>query len=358
MFKPTNAYFDQGICCMLQVRENIKVFQNDPWTICDTDHNYVYLSPGQYQSVPATMGWCQQNCGGYQLSSSDEWLRPLATWILPMVAVLLLCSVGESEEKEEPDEDNGKNRSWRDKICSWPQWDLMRDPVTGFRYKAQEYIALLGDPASAICGGFSEIVADARVLTLKPSDWFDQGMVGVSTLAGSTKFEEKALRRTLLNNVETNGQTMSEPNSSDAISVGAITDSQSGTSQDKDIRAIKELLINNDRVKDRLYFGIRVMLKARLDFINAIFLPVVLLFATTASSFHDAYDANGDVETARNLSYGVWYSWVIILAVVSNSYAASANPGVAQAAIGDLVDLSAPTLPLRKRFPNAMVWGN
>ena len=318
------------------------------------------------------MGWCEQNCGGYQVSSSDEWLRPLATWILPTVALLLLCPVGELRDEEEQSEDNGKKLSWRDKMHSlwnkirylwnkkrfWTHW-VMRDPVSGFRYQAQEYIALLGDPASAICGGFSEIVTDARVLRMKPLHWFDRGMVGVSTLAGSTKFDEKALGRKLLTNIETDELTTSKSKTS-AITSDPVIDSHSGTSgtfEDTDIRAIKKLLGDNYRVKTRLDSGIRVLLKARLDFINAVFLPVVLLFATTVATFHDAYDSNGDVETGRNLSYGMWYSWVIILAVVSNSYAASVNPGVAGAAIGDLVNLSGPILPLRKRFPNAMEWG-
>jgi hypothetical protein len=343
MFTPTNAYFDQGICCMLKVREEIAFFQDNPWSVCDTDHSYVYLSPGPYTSVPATMGWCEQNCGGYQRSSADEWLRPLTTWVLPTVALLLICSVGESGEEKEPSEENSKRLSWRDKICSWTYWVnyLTRDPPTGIRYQVQEYIALLGDPASAICGGFSEIVTDAQILSSKSRDWFERRRVGVSTLASSTNFDEMALQGKLLTSVETKepttvetkGPTISESKTSTVTSDGAI-----------------------DRL--RLLSGINVILKARLDFINAVFLPVVLQLTATVSSFHDAYDQNGDVETAHNLSYGIWYSWFIILAVVSNSYAASANPGVAQAAIGDVVGLSNSTLPLRKRFPNAMAWGN
>lgn len=320
---------------MLKVREEITFFKHSPWSICDTDHSYVYLSPGPYTSVPATMGWCEQNCGGYQSSSADEWLRPLTTWVLPTVALLLICSVGESGEEEKSREENVKRLSRWDKICSWTYWVTYwtRDHATGFRYKVQEYIALLGDPASAICGAFSEIVTDARILSLKPRGWFERRMVGVSTLGGSTKFDEMALQGKPLTNVETKEPTTSKSEPSAVIFDAAID-------------------------RSRLFSSISVILKARLDFINAVFLPVVLLLATTVSSFHDAYDQNGDVETAHNLSYGIWYSWVIILAVVSNSYAASANPGVAQAALGNPVGLSSSTLPLRKRFPNSMAWGN
>ena len=329
---------------MLAVRANITYYGDDPWTVCDTDHAYVYLSPGPYASVNVTMGWCQQNCGGYELSSSDEWLRPLATWILPTIALLLLCSVGEDKDGEE--KDSGDKASWWKKICY----------LIGFRYKAREYVALIGDPASAICGGFSEIFTDARVLLLKPRNWSEKVMVGVSTLAGSTEFDAAAFQGGLWTNAENNRQNTTLPETSTA------TDGRSRTHEDKDISAIQGSPIDSDRdtkkVQTRLFYGIRVILKARLDFINAIFLPVVLLFATTVASFHDAYDNNGDVETAHNLAYGVWYSWVIILAVVSNSYAASVNPGVAEAAIRDLVDLSSPTLPLRKRFPNSIAWGD
>jgi hypothetical protein len=346
MFTPTNAYFDQGICCMLKAREEITLFQDNPWSVCDTDHSYVYLNPGPYTSVPATMGWCEQNCGGYQRSSADEWLRPLTTWVLPAAALLLLCSLGEEEEpnkenaeEEKPSKGNGKRLSWWDRLGPW-------------RYKAQEYIALLGDPASAICGAFSEIVMDARVLSSKRGGWFEGGMVGVSTLAGSAKFDEDALVKQLLKNVE---PTASEPQYQ---AIKDIRELLAKNDRVEYIQKLKDLLAKNDRVKSRLHSGMTVTLKARLEFINAVFLPVMLQLVTTASSFHDAYDQNGDVETAHNLSYGVWYSWIIILAVASNSFAASVNPGVAKAAIGDLVDLSSSILPLRKRFPNAVDWGN
>ncbi|CZR69128.1 uncharacterized protein PAC_19028 [Phialocephala subalpina] len=289
MFTPANANFDQGIC------------------FCDTDHAYVYLSPGPYASVNVTMGWCQQNCGGYKLSSSDEWLRPLATWILPTVALLLLCSVGEDKDDDE---------------ASW--WKKIRDLI-GFGYKAREYVALIGDPASAICGGFSEIFTDARVLLLKPRNWSEKAMRGLWTKV----------------NAENNQQNTT------LLETSTATDGPSRTHGDKDISVIQGSPVDSE-VQTRLFYGIRVILTARLDFINAIFLPVVLLFATTIASFHDAYDNNGDIETAHNLAYGVWYSWVIILAVVSNSYAASVNPGVAEAAIRDLVDpRSHPTVPGR-----------
>jgi hypothetical protein len=360
MFTPTNAYFDQGICCMLAVRANITYYDDNPWTVCDTDHAYVYLNPGPYASVNVTMGWCQQNCGGHEPSSSDEWIRPLATWILPAVALLLICSVGEREkedsgEKEDSDEKGDRN----DKTAkSWWKKTL------GFRYKAQEYVALIGDPASAICGGFSEIVTDARILLLKPRNWFEKAMVGVSTLAGSTKFNEEAVHiNKLWTNAENNRSNVALLDTTTSTAANAIDDPSRSDEDENSISATQDQPpVESDRdikkVKTQLFYGIRVLLKARLNFINAIFLPVVMLFATTAASFHDAYDSNGDVETAHNLSYGVWYSWIIILAVVSNSIAASMNPGIAEAAIRDLVDLSSPTLPLRKRFPNSIAWGD
>jgi hypothetical protein len=77
--------------------------------------------------------------------------------------------------------------------------------------------------------------------------------------------------------------------------------------------------------------------------------------ATTASVFYGAYQTLGDSDTAFGLAFGIWYSWVIVLAVVSNSSVASANPSVA-AAVGDSLRLSPRTVPLRDRMRNPKEW--
>ena len=64
MFTPTNAYFDQGICCMLKVREEISVYQDDPWSVCDTDHAYVLLEPRAVHTCPRNNGMVRAELWG------------------------------------------------------------------------------------------------------------------------------------------------------------------------------------------------------------------------------------------------------------------------------------------------------
>ena len=102
--------------------------------------------------------------------------------------------------------------------------------------------------------------------------------------------------------------------------------------------------------------AVKTVLKARADFVNGVVVPVVLLLAATGSSFHDAYLQLGSNDTAHGLAYGIWYSWLIILAVLSNSYVASLNPGVAKEAIGSLMLLHDRSTPLRMRARTAYDW--
>jgi hypothetical protein len=75
----------------------------------------------------------------------------------------------------------------------------------------------------------------------------------------------------------------------------------------------------------------------------------------TAGSFYSAYNQVGDNDTAHTLAYGVWYSWAIIIAVVSNCYVTTANPGVAKLAL-KCDFLSETTVPLRERSENTQKW--
>ena len=148
---------------------------------------------------------------------------------------------------------------------------------------------------------------------------------------------------------------------------GGFLQKESSTIKEEDIqseaRVGKDTLTNStptalenpNYVKD-LEKGVRTVLRARADFINGVIVPVVLLLATTGSSFHDAYLQLGNNDTAHGLACGIWYSWLIILAVLSNSYISSVNPGLAKDAIGNLVHLHPRTTPLRMRARTAYDW--
>lgn len=105
-----------------------------------------------------------------------------------------------------------------------------------------------------------------------------------------------------------------------------------------------------------LKMGIKVGLKGRVDFMKALVVPVALSLVATAGSFYTAYTTLGDNDTAHSLAYGTWFSWIIILAVASNCYIATANPGLVKLALQDEVYLSEVTVPLRERANNTRKW--
>ena len=224
-------------------------------------------------------------------------------------------------------------------------------PLRNLIYQAKEYIILLGDPVSSIAGGFSELWIDTwlarEILKMNMRDdddkvSFNELVIGIAMLTIQTSFRVPkfpAISR------HVNGEHQK-----------ANEDSPVYYRPGDDLRAAARAAFNDPVFQGNLITGIRTVLAARIDFVNGVALPVVLALAATASTFHDAYLDLGNNETAHNLAFGIWFSWLIILAVVSNSYVASVNPGVAQDAIGNLVTFSHCTLPLRKRAKNSILW--
>jgi hypothetical protein len=315
------AAADFGIYCMKAAREQFDVIITDaPWSACGVDPAFDFTKDTPLNSVNASLGWCKEHCGGYQASVTSQWLLPLATWVIPPFTLLMLCSIGEHK------------KDW---------------PFSLLCYWVTEYLAILGDPASAICGGFSELWVNARLakrLSKKPKrenqkefrEEFNDAIVGFAMVAGQTEF-----------------------NDLQPISSEISPQSNDGLNEKTGICASDVPVANGNLGRDAckaLERGITTVLRARIDFVNGVALPVVLALATTASVFFGAYQTLGDSDTAFGLAFGIWYSWVIVLAVVSNSSVASANPGVAAAAVGDSLRLSPRTVPLRDRMRNTKEW--
>lgn len=342
IWTPVNAGpgMNWGTCCMQAVREQFSEANPLlPWDACGVDPAFDFQNPSPSPSVNVTLGWCKDRCPGYQASSAKQWLQPLATWVIPALTLLVLCSVGED------------GRTGNEK---WPFYTLC--------YQVKEYTALLGDPASAICGAFAELWMDAlmaRRLT-KAHKTSARVLIGVAMLASQTEFcgqESAHILRPRPNEEKQDRVEISRP----------VLQIERSTLREEDLKS--EAQAGEDEVPDtaRAAFenpifasevqnGVRTVLKARADFVYGVIVPVVLLLATTGSSFHDAYLQLGEKDTAHGLAYGIWYSWLIILAVLSNSYIASVNPGLANDAIGRLVVLHPRTTPLRMRARTAYDW--
>ena len=338
---PVNAGsgMDWGTCCMRAAREQFSEANPlIPWDACGVDPAFDFQKSSPSPSVNVTLGWCKDQCPGYQASSAAQWLQPLATWVIPAITLLILCSVGE----------DGRTKN-------------KKRPFYTLYYQAKEYIALLGDPASAICGAFAELWMDALMARrLTKDDKTTNQVIGVAMLASQTEFRgpQSAPMFILQSNDEKQDPVeISRPILQKEDSILGEADLQSKAQAGKDSLTHDARAAFKDPIfAKRMETGIKTVLKARANFVNGVIVPVVLLLATTGSSFHDAYLQLGANDTAHGLAYEIWYSWLIILAVLSNSYVASVNPGLPEDAIGSLVILHPQTTPLRMRAGNAYDW--
>jgi hypothetical protein len=502
MFPLVNGGLDSTICCLKAARAawapNSTLL---PYMSCGFGTGYVpgTYGLGQTPQVTATLAFCKQNCGGLNLSTLTEWLPLVTSWVLPAIALLIICSTGECKEVKKKRIDKPKEHAptwWyrtAQRINTYANrtYEWMPDAV-------EEFIAILGDPASAIRGAFSEIALDIRVVKgLTDSPGFDMIMKALAMVAGQTKFTSEVETR-LTNVVIWQGLLIasepftSEPGMEDlrnclkdfsksslVYNVRRIKDMKSEWRQpEEDIHLVTNALrsvfyCNEDQTKDVLWAcleafrafletdearvgvykdlgdpdshkpsrhtnfeeekqqkveqqkdehqkppplhqrlkkalkdvlepvvpeityapdnganesinkgkelvkvsitekkapfqeskwakglgnGVKMAIKGRVDFTKALFLPVILSLAATAGSFYTAYGALGDNDTAHQLAYGIWYSWIIILAVASNCYIATANPGLARLALEHEIFLSEITVPLRDRAHNTREW--
>lgn len=479
MFTVVSA-FDSQICCLKSARYN---WTNGilPWDSCAFGANYVQgtYGLGEVPQVNATLGFCKENCPGVQISTVNEWLGLLTSWVLPAIALLLTCSTGWKKYADR------KEIEPLQEISSW--WfnrvrnlDTITDAVLGFGlvpYQLQEFIAILGDPTSAIRGAFSEVALNMRMVhnIYHPGD-FDRLVKGLAMVAGQTKFTEDVdvkltyfilrnglsaaldsfkglddvaeLRKTLDSFTEEKERFLRTDSPRDEVtkkirstvireirltlieskkenlrkclqalkdSLGCSLDERHPTMDcvqcklhDEIVRVLeqrfaktvsekgdgtgdaktqetgtgyvgkqginiesKEEVIPGELIDGKrdtqeslferckwakeLQTGILVTLQGRVDFMKGVVLPIILGLVATAGSFYSAYNQVGDNTTAHALAYGVWYSWTIIIAVVSNCYVATANPGVAKLAL-KYSFLSNVTVPLRERSENTQKW--
>lgn len=239
-----------------------------------------------------------KHCSGFQPSSRDEWLQPLATWFAPAVAFLLLVPPEEVEEKQKTN--NG---------AVWDQLIWIRG-----------YVTILGDPASALGGALMDVVNDfehvARFCYV--DECLEKDTTAFVILAGHLKYRKN------------------EP-------LGAAWCSGEG---------------DEDSIRKRKH-AIKMILSAKTSFLSGVFLPCVLAIAVAAATLNDYYGKKGDSTTGLNLAYGVWYNWLLVLAVVCNCSINSISSDVAQLSFKEVLpDLVTSSVPLRKRYANTAEWNH
>ena len=259
------------------------IITDTPWDACGVDPNFDFSKSSASPSVNVTLKWCMEHCGGWQASSAEQWLQPLASWVIPALALLILCSVGEKGGKE----------------------DGESPPFGSLYYQAKEYVILLGDPASAICGGFSELWTDAwlgmELMKIDkdvdhPHMSFDKLVIGMAMLTSQTSFRNPEWKRdssaafddSEKEHLETENPKLTWPSQTLAQRKGPSEVQPTLDTDQNDLRTIAQAAFSHNDFADRLRTGIKTVLKARIDFVNGVALPVLLALAATASSSNSA----------------------------------------------------------------------
>lgn len=127
-------------------------------------------------------------------------------------------------------------------------------------------------------------------------------------------------------------------------------------------------------LRKELHAAIEMLLKAKIDFVNGIVIPVVLTFAGTAAGFYNAYTVLGNRDKGYSLAFGVFYAWLFVLSVVSNCYTITVNPTLLEGALNSIFrfcthnstnsefatkiasQIRLRVVPYRKRIPAFVMW--
>jgi hypothetical protein len=402
MLDSADAHADFSHCCLLAARNNFSIYATLPWDTCAVGTNVSGLGNPINPSVNATLGWCEQTCPGYAPSGTSEWLHPITNWFIPYIGLLLLCPTGEREKPITSrwrtwinSHRNQWSRTWANICTGWiPLFELWM-PTRAFKTVDYVigYIEFLGDPASAIWGAFSELAEDwwlSRLALRKTG--LRRELLVTAILAGQTEFNEttregmtQALGQKLgvdgfggsvspgkrasrdRKSVETfsDGDAFPDLSPSDPKSMG-VTEIEMmlpTTPTRTELRAKFQKALDEEDENWKgissswLRDGICILLDARVDFVNTILMPVILMLVVTASVFYDAYQSLGDNDTAHSLAYGLLYSWLIILSVASNCYTSSLTSELLKDTLGkELWALSTTTVRLRDRYTNSLRW--
>jgi hypothetical protein len=126
LVSPVKASLDATRCCMIQARQQLIALDENPWTACGLGVTITNPLKQIYASVNTTKSWAVENCPGFQLSTLDEWLQPMAQWFAPFLTLLLLCPIGENVEESENNvgiQINNKDKSprWK-RVAGFAKW--------------------------------------------------------------------------------------------------------------------------------------------------------------------------------------------------------------------------------------------
>lgn len=240
----------QKCCTQVPVPVNLKPFQ---WDACHAEYNASETDPRKMYApaIITTYVWCRENCeaghGGFQLSQTDQWLTPLAAWIIPASALLFLLPISEHLKSNK----QIYGRTLKKKIIS--------HYINNWLHPMIEYAQILGDPASAFNGSLAEMIADWNMCL--------------------------SLHR------PTNGKRERD------LILTVILVEQAAFSCHPTRNAL-ELMACSERVREYSKTACKVIWSARKKFNTSVVLPVALYIGVAAAVFYDACQKLGDNGTS------------------------------------------------------------
>ncbi len=477
---PASASRNSSRCCMRRAREQFETLGVLPWEACAVNASHDPINP----LITSSRGWCEQHCPGIETSSFGQWSDLLTTFLVPAIALLILCPTGssghadddddaddadddgdedekkEEKEKEEQDGDGqvqekgSKEGDQADQVsngneCLDTEKRVDQDHATevtvskeipdgrpgrqakqkhsGRRtlfYLAQEYINILGDPSSALAGSFYQLYWDGKhvrklcaifrepqqnaaagdairfalissqthmeKINPEPSSpgvtqrdlpspgMTEDDMHELSSLVKKAILVETTIPDLVLLNPERTDGTTSRPEAARTLSTDTgecmcfeSIESVLNTEPKPDLHEA----YRRSKLRSRLDGVIRMLLKAKINFVNGVVVPTILTYGGCASGFYAAYNVLGDRDKAHSLAFGVGFAWLLVLAVVSNSYAITVNGGLLESALVTLLHGASPrcqnrhhrnrhthrvfsprVVPFRKRIPTTRMW--
>ncbi|KAE8445078.1 hypothetical protein EG329_013793 [Mollisiaceae sp. DMI_Dod_QoI] len=248
------------------------------------------------------MSWAKQHCRGVQHSGLNQWLQPLCAYISPYIGILCICPVG----------DVRKHKYIKDK------WLWVNGILNSLRDPLQEYMSILGDPASATFGAFCEVWSDVKTIrrllidnsTSQPR--LHIRALWVTALVGDIEFTEKTGRRSdVLDAVHSSGKLASGSESKDifisekkpAMDASLQKDAILPAETEMEPNSFTPMIPGTLHSVDEVDKAIDMTIIARPKFASGVLIPVVLMLAVTAATFYAAYGSMGDKDTAFALAY-------------------------------------------------------
>lgn len=249
---PVLAAVDFQECCTrVPVSAELRPRQRDA---CYSSYNESETDPLKRwaPAIETTYAWCRKHCeleasGNFQVSSTSQWLPPLAAWIIPTSALLLLLPVSEHLKTD---------RRYVQRMGLEKLWDKY---IGNWLYLVVEYVQILGDPASAFNGALSQMI----------TDW----NLGLSMRKPTNGRRERDL----------------------ILIVMLVDQADFGTAS---VREALEIMAGSDWAREYSLIAGAVIWSARKKFNTSVALPVAFYIGVAAVVFYDAYQKLGNNDTA------------------------------------------------------------